>query len=335
MKESDIRPPEVVETYLRLCAEDAEECFAGFERSEILCPACGSGTGRYEFTKHGFSYSSCDECGTLYQSPRPPVEAFEAFYENSRSSRYWAEVFFPVVAEARREHIFRPRAKHLASICNQKGLKPETVVDVGAGYGIFLEEWQRIYPGTKGIAVEPFRRLANVCRERGLEVVEGFAEDVDSYAETGDLVVCFEVLEHVYDPLGFVRALSQFAKPNGYVMVSTLGVDGFDIQVLWEKSKSIFPPHHINFLSVDGFRRLFSRSGFVQIEVLTPGKLDVDIVRNAYLKDPTVLDEHRYIKALISDRLKSENFQTFLCDNLLSSHVWIFAKKNNMPNNAD
>lgn len=155
---------------------------------------------------------------------------------------------------------------------------------------------------------------------------EGFAEDVDSYAETGDLVVCFEVLEHVYDPLGFVRALSQFAKPNGYVMVSTLGVNGFDIQVLWEKSKSIFPPHHINFLSVDGFRRLFSRSGFVEVEVLTPGKLDVDIVRNAYKRDPTVLKGQRYMKALLGDKTKSERFQTFLSKNLMSSHVWIFAK---------
>jgi hypothetical protein len=93
MKESDIRPEALLKRYLELCEQDAKLCFAETPRREIPCVACESENLVREFEKNGFAYSSCQNCGTLSQSPRPSIEAFEAFYQNSVSSRYWAENF--------------------------------------------------------------------------------------------------------------------------------------------------------------------------------------------------------------------------------------------------
>lgn len=326
MKESDIRPADLFAEYLRLSAEDAALYFSKKNRDDVACAGCGSKSSTHSFTKYGFDYALCDECSTLFQSPRPPIETFEKFYNDSASSRYWAETFFPAVAEARRDRIFQPRVERLLGLCKEKGLKPHTVMDVGAGYGIFLEEWRKQKPDTRCIAIEPSTHLSEVCRGKQLEVVEIIAENVTGYDQSADLVICFEVLEHVYDPLSFIKTLKKFVKPGGYLMVSTLGVDGFDIQTLWEKSNSVSPPHHINFLSVQGFNHLFERAGLSEIEVLTPGVLDVDIVRNAYNKDPSLVPGNRFIKQLIADDLLSKNFQQFLIENQLSSHTWVFAK---------
>lgn len=327
MKESDIRPADIFEEYLRLSAEDADVFFRDGEWSGVPCPACDSSDSRAEFTKHGFGFVSCANCRTLYQSPRPPRKNFEKFYSNSKSSRYWAEKFFPSVVEARRERIFKPRVAHLTKLCAEKSAFPRTIIDVGAGYGIFLEEWRRCSPDAHVIAIEPSKHLAEVCKSKGVEVVEAIAENVVGHNGSADLVVCFEVLEHVYDPVEFVKTLASFAAPGGYLLVSSLGVDGFDIQTLWERSNSISPPHHINFMSVDGFKRLFERAGLVDIEISTPGKLDVDIVRNAYQKDSSVLDGQRFVRQVISDGATAERFQQFLIDSKLSSHTWVFAKK--------
>jgi len=212
-------------------------------------------------------------------------------------------------------------------LCEDKFLLPNTVVDVGAGYGIFLEEWKALYPQSRAIAIEPSNHLSEVCRDKGLEVVENIAEKVIGYDNIADLVICFEVLEHVYDPLSFIKTLSAFVKPGGYLMVSTLGVDGFDIQALWEKSNSVSPPHHINFLSVEGFYKLFERAGLRNIDVITPGVLDVDIVRNAYNKDPSVLSQNRFFRKIIENDSLSESFQNYLINENLSSHTWVMAKK--------
>jgi SAM-dependent methyltransferase len=327
MIESDIRPEALLNRYLELSASDAQRCFSGVERQSIPCVGCGGELSTPEFEKNGFAYASCTSCGSLFQSPRPSLAAFEAFYRDSVSSRYWAEVFFPAVAEARRERIFRPRAARLSDLCAQKGLTVDRVIDVGAGYGILLEEWRAMHPTTRLLAIEPSRALADECRAKGLEVVEDIAENVTGYQSYADLVVCFEVLEHVYDPLAFVRNLVSLARPGGYVFISTLGVDGFDIQMLWEKSNSIFPPHHINFLSVAGFKQLFNRAGMTDVEVTTPGVLDVNIVQNAARKDPSILEDQRFIRKIMEDEAAAMAFQKFLASNSKSSHTWVFGKK--------
>lgn len=327
MKESDIRPEALLRRYLELSEQDAELCFVETSRLNIPCVACGSERLVGEFEKNGFAYSSCQDCGTLFQSPRPPITAFEVFYRDSVSSRYWAEEFFPAVAEARREKIFRPRVERLANLCRTKNISVKRLIDVGAGYGIFLDEWRKTNPATQLLAVEPSESLAAKCRSKGFEVVEDIAENVSGYNNHADLVVCFEVLEHVYDPLEFVQTLSRLVKPGGYVFVSTLCVDGFDIQMLWEKSNSIFPPHHINFLSVSGFERLFARAGLIDVDVSTPGQLDVDIVRNAIKREPELMNGQRFLRRIIADQDIAENFQEFLAANRLSSHAWVIGRK--------
>ena len=117
MKEAEIRPEHLLRRYLELSAEDATHCFGDAQRTDIACVACGGTDIRPEFAKHGFAYASCGTCGTLLQSPRPVIAAFEQFYRDSVSSRFWAEEFFPAVAEARRESIFRPRVERLAALC--------------------------------------------------------------------------------------------------------------------------------------------------------------------------------------------------------------------------
>lgn len=327
MKENEIRPEALLRRYLELSAEDADRCFADAPRETISCVACGGAAIDFQFEKNGFSYSSCLACGTLFQCPRPPIAAFEAFYRDSASSRYWAEEFFPAVAEARRAKIFRPRVERLAALCASRGITVDRLIDVGAGYGIFLDEWRRRFPGVQGLAVEPSESLARECRLKCFDVVENIAENVRGYDNYAGLVACFEVLEHVYDPLAFVRVLMRLARPGGYVVVSALGVDGFDIQVLWDRSNAIFPPHHINFPSVTGFERLFARSGLVDVEVSTPGQLDVDIVRNALRRDPGLFDGNRFLRRLVEDDVRAAAFQRFLSENRLSSHTWVIGRK--------
>ena len=263
----------------------------------------------------------------MFQNPRPPIAAFEAFYRDSESSKYWAEVFFPSVAEIRREKIFRPRVDRLAGLCEERGFDVECLIDVGAGYGILLDEWRKRFPKTHCVAVEPSASLAQECRSKGFDVVEDIVENVKGHNDTADLVTCFEVLEHVYDPLQFIRDLAALTRPGGSVFVSTLGIDGFDLQILWEKSSQISFPHHINFLSVEGFCQLFKRAGLFDISVTTPGQLDVDIVRNAMNRDTSLLQGERFLRKLLANEANASAFQRFLSERRLSSHVWVIARK--------
>src|SRR5215471_7181886 len=237
MKEQDIRPTEIFDRYLQLTAADAETFFA--DRSTfraVSCPGCETPGRAAAFVKHGFDYRHCEVCGTLFVSPRPAPESLDAFYGDSPSATYWADVFFPASIDARKEQIFAPRVERLIQVLEAARIEPRAVVDVGAGYGLFLDAYRARRPGAELLAVEPGRKLAAICREKGYETLEQPVERAETWHGRADLAVCFEVLEHVFDPLGFVRAIAALLRPGGHVLVSSLGADGFDIQLLWEKS---------------------------------------------------------------------------------------------------
>lgn len=325
MKEKDIRPQDLYKKYVELCIKDTKKCFGDDKRIDIPCVACGSNNKSFSFQKDGFSYYECYECSSLFQNPRPTLSAFEAFYRNSESSNYWAEVFFPATMETRRNKIFKPRVDRLIKIAKEINVDVKKLIDVGAGFGIFLEEWQKVCPDTELIAIEPSNFMAKECRDKGFQTEENIVEEVTNLDNYADLVVCFEVLEHVYEPLSFIKHIKKLARPGGLVFISTLSIDGFDLQILGEKSTQISPPHHINFLSIEGFKNIFKKAGLVNINVTTPGRLDVDIIRNAISED-TIKINNNFLSNLILNDNHAPLFQKFLAENCLSSHAWIIGK---------
>ena len=327
MKEHEIRPAKIFEEYLRLSANDAKIYFPKKVRKEINCPACNSSNLSNEFVKEGFNYVSCKDCLSLFLNPRPTKEIFDNFYKDSKSSEYWAEHFYPSTVESRRKNIFQPRVERIQKLCLDNNFNPSSVMDVGSGYGIFLEEWKKTNPKTELIGIEPSKHLAKICRDKGINVIEKVVEEVAGYDQKIDLLVCFEVFEHIHTPKEFIEKLKELIKPNGYIVLSTLTISGFDLQLLWENSNSISPPHHINFLSIKGFENLFRQCGFKNINIFTPGVLDVDIVKNAYNENISVAKKNRFLEEVFKDERKSKSFQNYLSENQMSSHVWIMAQK--------
>jgi len=328
MREQDIRPADMFARYLELSARDAALHFGGVPRDVVPCPGCGANRPIFAFAKLGFDYVECAECASLYQSPRPPLEQFSGFYKDSDSSRYWSDVFFPAVKEVRRERIFRPRVELISKLCAEHGVNAQTVIEVGAGHGVFLEEWKKAHPESHVAAIEPSPEMATVCRRNGIEVLEALAEDADAWHGRADLLVCFEVIEHVHAPERFASVLHKLVKPGGYLIITGLGVEGFDIQTLWQHSNSVSPPYHLNFMSNIGYESLLLRSGFASVSLSSPGKLDVDIVYNASIANSELLSAHRFERTLLSRGEETRAaFQKFLSEHRLSSHVLALARR--------
>jgi len=251
------------------------------------------------------------------------------FVGESEAVKYWCTHFYKETAQSRREKMFRPRAGLAAGIADRFGLaRASAFADIGAGYGIFLEEVERLGRFGEIIAVEPSPQLADKCRERGFKVIQKTIEEISAGEVSVAFATSFEVLEHLYSPEEFLSAVRRILLPQGLLLITTLTVTGFDIQLLWEHSKSVYPPHHINLLSVEGMRRLFERAGFEVLELSTPGELDVDIVRNTVKEDPSVVLP-RFIRYLTDDSRTElgASLQRFLQANLLSSHIRVIARK--------
>jgi 2-polyprenyl-3-methyl-5-hydroxy-6-metoxy-1,4-benzoquinol methylase len=325
VKESEIRKPEAFATYLRLLEEDTERFFDPSTFEACACPACSADSPQAEFTKTGFTYVTCGECGTLYCTPRPRFDDLIGFYADSPSTSYWVSDFFMPVAEARRAKIFRPRAEYVASALPD--LASGTVGDVGAGFGLFLEELRAVMPGVEAVAIEPSVEQAGICSEKGLEVFPCALEELDGQDGRFDLLTAFELMEHLHDTESFLARIHALLKPGGHFLFTTLNGRGFDIALLWERSRSVSPPGHINFLNPKSAALMLDRHGFDVVETATPGRLDWDIVEGALQSGEG--DPGRFFRFLAEDASDAEKaaLQLWIAQSRMSSHMRVLARR--------
>lgn len=326
MKEDEIRKRDVLNRYLELVKIDAEAIFHDKSTFEYIpCPACGSNSHEFQFEKLGFQYVQCKKCDTLFVNPRPTFENLMQIYIDSPSTKFWVEEFFLPMVEARREKIFKPRAQYITE--KFPHLKAGTIGDIGAGFGIFSEELKKIWHDANIVAIEPSADMANICRDKGLRVIESPVEDIDESFHKFDLLTSFELFEHLDNPATFLEKILSILNTDGFFYMTTLNGLGFDIQLFWDKSKSVTPPHHLNFFNPNSIRLLLERVGFTVVEITTPGQLDWDIVESGFIYES--IDPGRFFKTVIkygSSEAKKE-LQAWISRFSFSSHMRVLAKK--------
>ena len=324
MKEEEIRPRKIFDEYLRLAQQDAVTFFSAVPRDSGPCPACTQ-AGQHAFNKDGFDYETCSRCHTLFVNPRPVAAAFSRYYTESPSARFWATTFYKETAEARREKLWKPKARLINDCLERYQAAGHTVIDIGGGFGLFGEEMRGL-TGRTVTVIEPGPHLASVCREKSLPVIEKFLEQVTP----GDLpagpkaFVSFELFEHLHDPAAFLRHLRGLMGSGDLFLFTTLSGAGVDIQALWQDSKSVSPPHHLNFLNPRSVDILLGRIGLEMLEVTTPGKLDVDILVNnqAQIKDRF----WRTFAATATEAARTQ-WQSLIAASGWSSHMMVVCRK--------
>ena len=328
MKEAEIRPTTLLHKYLELSAKDAEKICAN--PSNLIardCPGCGSKKYSNEFQKNGFNISKCSICMTIFVNPAPTDDAIELLYTDSPSANYWANVFMPAVLENRKEKIFKPRANKILQIAIEHGSPPETVVDVGAGSGHLIQALRLSLPDAKYIAVEPGAAQLQGLTKLGIDTIQEYILDVAKrgiYNNTADLTICCELIEHIVDTRKLLLALTSITKPGGLIILTGIMGGGFDIEVLGKYSNAIAPPHHLTFLTKQGIEYLVRQTGLQLVSFETPGKLDVDIVKNTITDNPDIEIDNFLRKIILDfDDDARNSFQQFIVSNHLSSHMWV------------
>lgn len=328
MKEDSIRPEQLGREGDLLHLEDARKILehkAEFVR--VNCPACDAGETDFLYEKSGFSFVSCRNCGTVYINPRPAFPLLADFYNQAKSLKHWNDKVFPASEEVRRREIFKPRAEKVVEQCFKHGTQKKILLDVGAGFGTFCEEIKKLNFFEKVIAVEPSPDLAATCRRKGLEVIEKPIEEVE--LKDVNVITNFELIEHLFAPVDFIKACVDALSKNGLFIVTTPNLKGFESATLGRESVSVGGPNHLNYFNLFSLKLLLERCGLTVVETLTPGKLDAELVRKKILNGEFDVSDFPFLRQVLIDKWETvgQNFQDFLADNNLSSHMWLVAKK--------
>jgi 2-polyprenyl-3-methyl-5-hydroxy-6-metoxy-1,4-benzoquinol methylase len=328
MRECDIRPPNLTAELNRVTQEDVRRLLQyrdGFVA--VDCPACGSSTGSLQFEKAGFDFQECNDCGTLFISPRPTAKMLAEYYATSESMKFWNRRIFPASESVRKDQIFRPRVSFVAQSLGKKPVG--TIVDVGAGFGWFAALCLEEGLARRVVAVEPNPELAESCRNfPGVEVIEG---PIETCYETlhADVITCFELIEHIFEPGDFLCACYRGCLPGGVFICTTPNWKGFDLAILRDRSDNVMGPNHLQLFNSFSLLKMLRHVGFVDIVISTPGALDVDILRNKMLNEivnPSIMNFFGTVIRDGSEELR-QDLQLLLQRHGLSSNMMAVARK--------
>ncbi len=298
------------------------------EHVRVHCPACGADKPSPAFEKYGFAFQRCGDCGTIYMSPRPGEKLMADYYANSENYAYWAKHIFPASEAARREKIHKPWLERVIGYCRTHGVPQGTLLEIGPGFGTFGEVALRSGAFDRVVAIEPTPEMAAACRARGIEIVERRVEDAAGAVGAADVVCAFEVIEHLFDPRGFVDAMHPIVRPGGLLILSCPNGEGFDIATLGPAALAV-DAEHVNLFNPRSLSGLLERGGFSVVDVATPGRLDAEFVREAALKGEIDLSRQPFLKRVLIDEWETLGwpFQQFLASSGMSGHMWIVAKR--------
>jgi 2-polyprenyl-3-methyl-5-hydroxy-6-metoxy-1,4-benzoquinol methylase len=327
LSEKELCPDDLLAGQEAAFARDIERLQA--RRAEFVavdCPACGGTVRQPAFAKFGFDFQRCAACRTIYMSPRPSPAAMAAYYSGSENYAYWAKHIFPASEAVRREKIHRPWLERVTQYCDRHGVARGTLVEVGPGFGTFAALAGESRAFARILAIEPTPEMAQACRARGVDVIEKRIEDVGGEIDAPDVLVSFEVIEHLFAPRRFIAQCARLIRPGGLLILSCPNGEGFDIAMLGAKALAV-DAEHVNLFNPASLSRLVAAHGFEVLEATTPGRLDAEFVREAALKGEIALDP--FLRRVLVDEWDSRGwpFQQFLAANGLSSHMWLAARR--------
>jgi 2-polyprenyl-3-methyl-5-hydroxy-6-metoxy-1,4-benzoquinol methylase len=177
------------------------------------------------------------------------------------------------------------------------------------------------------LAVDFDEDCCRACNDLGLDVEQG---SVDVLADNSvDLMVMNDMIEHLFDPTEFLLQCNKKLTNNGYIAIACPNGQGFDFQLMKEKTVNICPPEHLNYFNVHSLPLLLGSAGFNVVSAETPGILDADIVKRGLEDGSFCMDDNMFLKNLLlsSSEETLTCFQEFLSTNKLSSHMLVIANK--------
>lgn len=207
----------------------------------------------------------CTRCGLVYQSPRMTPAELEKFYASEYRQIYQGNDG-PALEDI---DIQERRAEFLLNFIRKQGVNRVTHhLDIGSSAGRLLERLQSSF-GCQSIGIEPGKAYREYAQSRGLMVFG----DIDSlFAEEEmrfDLITMAHVLEHLPDPLSFLRVLHQrILTDDGLLLVEVPNLYAHDcFELAHMTSFSAFSLDQV--IKLSGFQpMIFLKHGYPRSSVI-------------------------------------------------------------------
>lgn len=229
----------------------------------MSCYICGENEARLVKKEGSWDVVQCKNCSFVYVTPLPDEQFLYHYYQTYLPAgnvdiEQWRRMMLDV---------FR---RSLDAIETWYGHNKGTLLDIGCGYGFFLDLARQ--RGWQVYGIEPCAHARAYAASKSIEVDSGDLFARAYRDETFDVVTLFYVLEHLPYPLKYLKEINRILKPGGFVLVrvpNTTPLVKF-LKILGIPNKLYDTPSHLSDFSPRTITLALEKTGFKEIKT-SPG----------------------------------------------------------------
>jgi len=228
------------------------------------CPICGHvgfrewlrGPDRFHGRHEKYLLVRCRACGVVWLSAAPKPEEMHLHY---------TDAYHKLISAAGENSPARWRDRKAAlELHKQSG----SLLDLGCSSGAFLESLPK--DSWKLYGIEMSADCAKTAESRsGAQVFVGDILDGPFPSQSFDVITCFDVLEHLYEPRKVITKVAGWLKPGGIFYVLVPNVDSAEAHVFGSYWHGLELPRHLFHYSPASLKFLAESAGLREVSVET------------------------------------------------------------------
>jgi 2-polyprenyl-3-methyl-5-hydroxy-6-metoxy-1,4-benzoquinol methylase len=233
----------------------------------IKCIFCGNNTSKIITDKVRDSLKNkviqCKKCNHIQLNPVPSRVDDEVFYDSNLQEKNQNHLI------SLQEHRKKSRidTKRRVDLVSKSCKKKDRILEIGSGYGFFLEEMRKMGFNVTGIEVSKERREISK-RVTKSKILNINLMDENFNIEKFDVIVFFHVLEHISDSISFLKNLKKILNRNGKVIIEVPNYNDFQIELNEDYKKWYFQRAHIHYFTPKTLKKILQKGGFNNIRIV-------------------------------------------------------------------
>lgn len=244
--------------------EDRKEGAGPSSQGPEQCPICRQAGAkewlrapdRFHGRRQSYTLVHCPACSLVWLSNPPTPTEMHVHY---------TEAYHRLISSSGENSPERWRARKVAlSPYKQSG----ALLDMGCSSGAFLESLKN--EPWKLYGIEMSAEGARTAEARsGAQVFVGDVPDAPFAPESFDVITCFDVLEHVYEPRRVMAKVAEWLKPGGLFYVLVPNIDSAEARVFGSYWHGLEMPRHLSHFSPASLKFLAELAGLREVSLET------------------------------------------------------------------
>lgn len=200
----------------------------------------------------------CQNCSLLQLSPRPSAKEDREFYDQNYQSKNIGE---PTDLKAIKKNYLEDAVRR-GKMVSKYVQKNNSILDIGSGYGFFLQEMYGRGYDVVGIEISKERRKISS------KVTKAKVLDINLYKNEADLplfdcITLFHVLEHISDPVCFLKIIKKHLNKSGKLIIEVPNVEDMLVKASEEYRDFFWQRAHLFYFNAETLKKIVQKAGFL------------------------------------------------------------------------